>query len=214
MVVLLGTTLLYLPARAGWDFDKLLRLAQQRYGATAARLLADTQQMLAGARNQSEQDKLRWVNDFFNRRLQFQDDSALWKEADYWATPLEMIGKGAGDCEDFTIIKYFALKELGISAEKLRLSYVKARIGGSGSSVTQAHMVLTYYPSPDAEPLVLDNLINEIRPASRRPDLVPVFSFSSEGIFAGAGTQPSASVDRLSRWKDVLLRMQSDGIVF
>jgi hypothetical protein len=94
------------------------------------------------------------------------------------------------------------------------MSYVKAKIGGNNSTTTQAHMVLTYYASPDAEPLVLDNLITEIRPASRRPDLVPVFSFNNEGIFAGGGSQPAGSIDRLSRWKDVLLRMQTEGIDF
>ncbi|MBX9706032.1 MAG: transglutaminase, partial [Gammaproteobacteria bacterium] len=96
--------------------------------------------------------------------------------------------------------------------DKLRLSYVKAKIGGSNSSLSQAHMVVTYYSDPDAEPLVLDNLITEIRPASRRPDLTPVFSFNHEGVFAGSSNKSSASIDRLSRWKDVLLRMQADGI--
>ncbi|QLI82955.1 transglutaminase-like cysteine peptidase [Chitinibacter fontanus] len=206
--------LLTLPAWSGWDFDKLVKLAQQRYGATAAKLVADTQQVLSASKTLAEAEKLKRVNEFFNRRLQFQDDSTIWQQTDYWATPLETLGKGAGDCEDFAIVKYFALKELGVSAEKLRMSYVKAKIGGSNSTVTQAHMVLTYYPSPDAEPLVLDNLITEIRPASRRPDLTPVFSFNSEGIFTGSGVQPSGSIDRLSRWKDVLLRMQSDGIAF
>ena len=62
----------------------------------------------------------------------------------------------------------------------MRLIYVKARIGGTASSLPQAHMVLAYYPTPDAEPLVLDNLMPEIRPASHAPDLQPVFSFNSE----------------------------------
>lgn len=214
LLALLCLLIQALPAWSGWDFDKLVKLAQQRYGANAAKLMGETQQLLNSSKNLPEADKLKRVNEFVNRRLVFQDDSALWQQADYWASPLEMVGKGAGDCEDFTILKYFALKELGVSPEKLRLSYVKAKIGGSSSTVTQAHMVLTYYPSPDAEPLILDNLITEIRPASRRPDLTPVFSFNSEGIFTGSGTQPSASIDRLSRWKDVLLRMQSDGIEF
>jgi len=203
-----------LPAWSGWDFDKLIKLAQQRYGANAAKLMGEAQQVVSGSKTLPEAEKLKRINEFFNRRLQFVDDAALWQQADYWASPLEMVGKGAGDCEDFAIMKYFALKELGVSAEKLRMSYVKAKIGGSSSNITQAHMVLTYYPSPDAEPMILDNLITEIRPASRRPDLTPVFSFNSEGIFTGSGSQPSGSIDRLSRWKDVLLRMQSDGIAF
>jgi predicted transglutaminase-like cysteine proteinase len=160
------------------------------------------------------EDKLRRVNEFFNRRIRFADDREVWGQGDYWATPMETLAKGQGDCEDFTIGKYFTLLAAGIPDEQLRLVYVKARIGGSGSSIQQAHMVLAYYSAPDAEPLVLDNLITEIRPASRRPDLTPVFSFNSQGIWAGAmgGTAPSAGgIGRLSRWQDLLQRARREG---
>ncbi|WP_273431728.1 transglutaminase-like cysteine peptidase [Chitinibacter tainanensis] len=209
-----GLLLASWPAWSNWDFDKLLKVAQQKYGANAAKTVSEVQNLLGSLKAAAEPDKLKRVNEYFNRKLAFTDDSALWNAPDYWATPLETIGKQAGDCEDFAIIKYFALKELGVAPEKLRMSYVKAKIGGANSTVTQAHMVLTYYPTPDAEPLILDNLITDIRPASRRPDLVPVFSFNQAGIFTGGGNQPAGSIDRLSRWKDVLLRMQSEGIDF
>lgn len=202
------------PVWSGWDFDKLIKTAQLKYGGTAAKMVTEVQTLLSGAKTQSEADKLKRVNEYFNRRIAFADDNQTWNNNDYWASPLETIGKGAGDCEDFAIIKYFALKETGVAADKLRLSYVKAKIGGNQSNITQAHMVLTYYATPDAEPLILDNLITEIRPASRRPDLVPVFSFNHEGVYAGTAAKPTASIDRLSRWKDVLLRMQSEGIEF
>lgn len=195
-----------------WDFDRLVKLVQQRYGQQSAKLVQDWEITLAGARNQPETTKLKRINEFFNRRIRFEDDSAIWAQEDYWATPLELMGKGAGDCEDFTIAKYFSLRELGIEKEKLRLTYVRAKIGGPSSNISQAHMVLTYYPTPDAEPLVLDNLITDIRPASRRPDLTPVYSFNSDGVFAGNGSKPAAPVERLSRWKDLLLRMQADGM--
>ena len=199
-------------AFSAWDYDTFTRLAQQRYGASGAKTATEIQQLIVSSRNLVELEKLKRVNEYINRKFQFVDDTVLWKQVDYWATPLEMIGKSAGDCEDFSIIKYTALKDTGVSTDKLRLSYVKAKIGGPDSKISQAHMVLTYYAEPDAEPLILDNLITEIRPASRRPDLTPVFSFNHEGVFAGTGAKPSASIDRLSRWKDVLLRMQADGI--
>jgi predicted transglutaminase-like cysteine proteinase len=158
--------------------------------------------------------KLRRVNEFFNRRIGFADDREVWGQSDYWATPMETLAKGRGDCEDFTIAKYFTLLEAGIPGDKLRLVYVKARIGGPSSSIVQAHMVLAYYATPDAEPLVLDNLITDIRPASRRPDLTPVFSFNSQGIWQGAsgGSAPSAGgLGRLSRWQDLLQRARHEG---
>jgi len=75
-------------------------------------------------------------------------------------------------------------------------------------------MVLAYYPSPTAEPLVLDNLDPAIRPASKRPDLTPVFSFNSQGIFAGVAGNAAASKGgsgRLSRWDDLMQRARAEG---
>ena len=201
-----------LSALSAWDYDKLLKLAQQRYGSNAAKTVVELQNVINNVKSLPEADKLKRVNEYINKKFQFIDDQTVWQQADYWASPLEMIGKSAGDCEDFSIIKYMTLVDAGVATDKLRLSYVKAKIGGTNSTLTQAHMVVTYYADPDAEPLILDNLISEIRPASRRPDLTPVFSFNQGGVYAGSGSQASASIDRLSRWKDVLLRMQADGI--
>ncbi|MDR3413922.1 MAG: transglutaminase-like cysteine peptidase [Formivibrio sp.] len=195
-----------------WDFDRLQKTEQQRYGSVAAKLVKDWETTLSSALNLPEPDKLKRINEFFNRRVRYDTDWAVWGQEDYWATPLEFMGKGAGDCEDFVIAKYFSLRELGVAKEKLRLTYVRAKIGDPSSSITQAHMVLTYYLTPDAEPLVLDSLISEIRPASRRPDLTPVYSFNTDGVFAGSANRPAAPVERLSRWKDVLNKMQAEGM--
>ena len=135
----------------------------------------------------------------------------LWSQPDYWATPLETLGKGAGDCEDYVIGKYFSLLRLGVAVEKLRLIYVRARLGGAGSTQSIAHMVLGYYETPAAEPLVLDSLLDNIMPASQRKDLTPVFSFNAQGVYV-AGAQP-ASVDRITRWRDLLARMKQEGFL-
>lgn len=169
--------------------------------------------MLADAASQSDMVKLRRVNDFFNRRTRFGEDSDIWGKADYWATPLETLARAQGDCEDFAIAKYVTLEQLGIPSDKLRLTYVKAQIGGPRSTLVQAHMVLSYYPAPDAEPLILDNLISDIQPASRRTDLTSVFGFNAEGLWVGGGKPSVArSSQRLSKWQSVLARMREDGI--
>ncbi|MBL8478347.1 MAG: transglutaminase-like cysteine peptidase, partial [Sterolibacteriaceae bacterium] len=178
--------------------------------------LRDWQQVLAeaAAPKLSERQKLTGVNDFLNRRVAFDDDHAIWAQSDYWATPLETIGQGRADCEDYAIIKYYSLKDAGISQNKLRLVYVKARIDGPGGPQLQAHMVLAYYPTPDAEPLVLDNLVPDIRMASQRKDLYPVFSFNSEAIWsgvAGNATKGRGGTGQLSRWQDLLNRARSEG---
>ena len=75
-------------------------------------------------------------------------------------------------------------------------------------------MVLAYYPTPDAEPLILDSLITDIRPASRRPDIKPIFSFNSQGVYqgtAGSGTAGTGGVGSLSRWQDLLKRARTEG---
>lgn len=196
----------------GFPVDRVAQSVQRRYGGNSAQLAKDWSHALEIFRPESEEQKLKDVNEYFNRKLRFTDDQALWGQNDYWATPVEALTKGAGDCEDYAIAKYFSLKFIGVAPAKLRITYVRARIGGPASNITQAHMVLTYYSSPDAEPLVLDNLISEIRPASRRQDLTPVFSFNSEGVWAAGGAQPQpGGGSRLSRWNDLLEKMKGEG---
>jgi predicted transglutaminase-like cysteine proteinase len=200
-------------AFAGVEIDRMLLLASQRYGDSGAASVAAWRDVLTQAASQTDVIKLRRVNDFFNRRTRFGEDSDIWGSQDYWATPLETLGRGQGDCEDFAIAKYVTLKLLGIPSEKLRLTYVKARIGGPQSTLVQAHMVLSYYPTPDDEPLVLDNLISDIRPASRRPDLITIFGFNAEGLWVGGASPRAASASqRLSKWQSVLARMREEGI--
>lgn len=195
------------------DFEHMERIALARHGAAVAEQVRDWRAMLGEAAALETADQLARVNGFFNRRVRFEDDIVVWRQADYWATPLEMLARGAGDCEDLAIAKYASLIALGMPAERLRLIYVRARIGGPQSTVSQAHMVVGYFESADAEPLILDNLVGEIRPASRRPDLFPIFSFTSEGLWVqGASTSSADPTARLSRWRSVLERMASEGL--
>ncbi len=209
---------IFLLLGAGWVFagvelDRMLLLASQRYGDSGAASIIAWRDLLTSSASQPELSKLRRVNEFFNRRIRFSEDRDIWGTEDYWATPLEMLGRAEGDCEDFAIAKYMTLKLMGVPSEKMRLTYVKARLGGPQSSIVQAHMVLSYYPAPQDEPLVLDNLISDIRPASRRPDLTTIFGFNAEGLWVG-GTVPRVanSSQRLSKWQSVLVRMREEGI--
>ncbi len=198
-------------ALGGFEVERMRQVAQQRFGQAGGEAVEAWRTALGGWRSLNEEEQLRRINEYFNRRIRFADDSVVWSQADYWATPLETIARGAGDCEDFVFAKYFSLRELGVAEDRLRMTYVRAQVGGAGSSVSQAHMVLSYYPTPDAVPLVLDNLITEIRAASARPDLVPVFSFNMQGVFVGGAAQATSPVDRVSRWRELLLRMRSEG---
>ena len=195
------------------DFDRLHELARSRYGEQAVLKVAAWQQLLNEIANQDTLNQLKHINNFINRAVRYDDDQAIWGVSDYWASPLETLGRGRGDCEDFTIAKYVSLRLLGLSDGQLRLIYVRASLGGVGTAAVQAHMVLGYYPTPDSEPLILDNLVTEVMPASRRLDLVPVYSFNSGGLWvAGARASSADPTSRLSRWRDVLSRMQHEGL--
>nr|WP_269747620.1 transglutaminase-like cysteine peptidase [Photobacterium jeanii] len=161
---------------------------------------------ISGQLNQQQQenDKLKSVNQFFNQ-LEFIDDIVLWGIQDYWAIPQEFIGAGGGDCEDFSIAKYYSLLALGVDDSKLRLVYVKSM------SLNQFHMVVAYYPRPEAVPLLLDNIDGEIKPATKRPDLIPIYSFNGSKLWLmkqkGQG-QLAGNASRLSAWNEVRQRTE------
>lgn len=193
-------------ARLEWDFEFIRDQSQKLYGASdeALQRLAAWEYLLQSLTDESELEQLRAVNHFFNMRLRFRDDQELWLVKDYWATPVESLFKGAADCEDFAIAKYFSLRQLGVPSEKLRITYVKA------TQLNQAHMVLTFYEEPTSMPLVLDNLIDAILPASQRTDLVPVYAFNAEGLWMPGGRSVGDSKG-LSRWQDLLRKMRAEG---
>ena len=186
--------------------ERTLEQAEKQYGPGARKRLLAWQELLRTDRTDSDRAKIERVNRFFNR-LNFVDDALHWHKADYWATPVEFLASEGGDCEDFAIAKYFTLLDLGIDEHKLTLTYVKAL------KLNQAHMVLTYYPSPRAEPLVLDNLVDAILPSSERRDLVPVYSLNGSGLWLarqrGRGRQVGDS-SRLQRWQEMLARMTQE----
>jgi predicted transglutaminase-like cysteine proteinase len=183
--------------------ERTLQRAEEQYGPGARERLLAWQELLRTGRTDDDRTKIERVNRFFNR-LRFIDDAIHWQKADYWATPVEFLASDGGDCEDFAIAKYFTLLDLGIDEHKLTLTYVKAL------KLNQAHMVLTYYPSPRAEPLILDNLVEAVLPSSERTDLLPVYSLNGSGLWLarerGRGKLVGES-SGLQRWQEMLARM-------
>jgi predicted transglutaminase-like cysteine proteinase len=198
-------------AAHAWDAERFAQAAA-RLGPHAASEAKDLIGAMSDWATQDEDARIRGVNQFYNQRIVFRDDVEVWGQPDYWASPLELLNKGQGDCEDYAIAKYFTLIAVGVPSPKLRLVYVRALVGGSRGAVL-AHMVLAYYPSPEAQPQILDNLVADIRPASRRPDLSPVFSFNAEGLWQGVGSATAGDpLARLSRWRDVLNKARQEGL--
>jgi predicted transglutaminase-like cysteine proteinase len=210
--------LLWASASLAWDVQRLMA-AGQRKGAAGVNAASALTELLNYLGSVDDPIKLATVNVFFNRRIVFRDDIQAWGEQDYWASPLETMVKGEGDCEDYAIAKYLSLLAAGMEPQRLRMVYVRARVGAAGSPPV-AHMVLAYYPSkPDgghtvaADPWILDNLVNEIKPAAQRPDLTPVFSFSVEGLWQGTTSNVVGDpLARLSRWRDLLAKAREEGL--
>lgn len=181
--------------------ESTIRAYTVRFGAESRGYLERWQQYARDQKSARPVDPalLARVNDYINR-VRFIDDLAHWGAVDYWATPAETVASNGGDCEDYSIAKYFLLKELGVPISRLRLTYVNAvKLG-------QAHMVLAYYARPDAEPLVLDNLDPAVRPASQRADLVPVYSFNDEEVWVEARGR-AGSPRQIRNWSALVERL-------
>lgn len=188
--------------------NKILANIEQQYGNYARQRILYWRNLINSNQNIDEALKLQIANDFINK-LEFVSDIDHWGQEDYWATPLQMLSSNAGDCEDFSIAKYFTLREMGIPAERMRLTYVKAL------KLNQAHMVLTYYSTPDADPLILDNLVDDIRRSSDRKDLLPVYSFNGNSLWLAKSRgmdQHIGQSKRLSRWQGVIARINNEQI--
>ena len=186
---------------------KLYTYVEDLYGEDSTELIVKWKQVIVDDLNSSDWDKLNAANQFFNKNVAYKTDQAHWKQEDYWATPVESLGTGAGDCEDFAIAKYFTLKAMGVDTSKLRLMYVRAL------KWDEAHMVLIYNKTPNSIPLVLDNIDKRIKPASKRRDLKPIYSFNAEGLWLARGKGLGKKVKNnngIAKWTDVMSRIENE----
>jgi predicted transglutaminase-like cysteine proteinase len=186
--------------------EDILEWFEQKYGAPAKQRLQQLQQLVKANADAPERIQLVKINDYFNA-IPYQKDAYLWKKRDYWATPFELIGTQGGDCEDYAIAKYFALREMGFPEHKLRISYVKSL------ELNQPHMVLAYYPDQQSDPLILDNLKKKIRPAAQRKDLIPVYSFNGDGLWQAVNRLQGVKIGKSSRlrlWNELRRKMATE----
>ena len=157
--------------------EKLADNFGKKYGGQAVRRLNSLLLQMEELIELPEDQIVITVNRFFNQ-LEYRPDIKTWNKKDYWASRLEFLGKGQGDCEDYAVAKFLTMVQLGVPEEKLFLTYVKA-VGYPDA----AHLVVTYYKEPGTVPLVLDNYIKKILPATQRTDLVPVYSFTAKDLY-------------------------------
>ncbi len=179
----------------------LLDKITKKYKVFAKKRFFYLQQSLDDVKDAPDLEKLNAVNEYFNE-VRYMSDQKVYHKKDYWATPWEFLGKDKGDCEDYVISKYFALRYLGIPAKKLFFTYVRS------TKFKAPHMVLTYFKTPHSEPLILDNNSRRIFPASKRKDLKPIYNFNGE-ILKKASAKKKKSH---KKWDQLQLNMKRQKI--
>jgi len=118
----------------------------------------------------SKKDKIDRVNKYFNK-WQYRTDMDAYGQSDYWATPVEF-AINSGDCEDYSIIKYFALRELGFSPDDLRIVVVRDQIRGI------AHAIFVVFDGNTV--WVLDNQTDLLLPQERYSHYVAQYSINEK----------------------------------
>ncbi len=180
----------------------MLDKIEKEYGIFAKRRAVALVETMNEAKDLDDMGKMEKINSFFND-FPYESDQKIWGVSDYWATRLEFIGKGKGDCEDFVIAKYFTLKELGIPISKLYMTYAESL------RYKTSHVVLTYYETPHSIPLVMDNFNYKILPSNIRTDLIPIYSFHGDDLFNAKQTQIGklvpASTHQTRAWDELII---------
>lgn len=115
--------------------------------------------------------QLNKVNAFWNR-FPYITDAVNWGQADYWAAPAQFLKK-SGDCEDYAIVKYFTLRELGYPAEMMRIVAVYDTIRREGHAVLAVKANDNIY--------ILDNLGRAVQSQDRIRNYEPQFSVNELG---------------------------------
>lgn len=126
---------------------------------------------LTNLSGQSEAAKIEAVNSFYNK-VRYVEDRNNYGVSDYWATPDEFVARG-GDCEDYVIAKYVALKAMGFSENQLRLAVVQDTWKGI------PHAVLVIYTSNGIK--FLDNQYKSVKDADGFTRYRPIYSINASG---------------------------------
>lgn len=213
--------------------EELLEEVQMEYGLAAEQRLREWQQIIHLAEFSNDIEKLAQVNGFVNRAHPITQDRN-WRRSDERADPLAFLVNHAGDGQGFTMTKLFTLYKMGMPLSKLRIGYVTATQTQTAehstaehstaehstaehsttaqSATEKSHTVLAYFSTPDAEPLILDNIDKSIRRASLRTDLEPVYLFEArEVLFPDriASILPREKTRHVVQWQNLLPNLKA-----
>lgn len=167
--------------------NSIIKRIDSKYGKFTTNRFLLLKEKIASVKNKSDIDKLTVINDFFNK-VKYTSDINAWNKKDYWATPYEFLAKDKGDSEDFVFAKYFTLvEELDIDESKLFFTYVKSL------EKKVSYMVLAYYETSKSIPIILDSVNYKALPATKRVDIVPIYSFNARNAGLNGNNQIKSS---------------------
>lgn len=126
------------------------------------------------ARKREGRARIEVVNRSINATIRYMSDIAQHGVVDVWSAPLASLTSGRGDCEDYAIAKYAALRDAGVAANDLRLLLVHDR------AARQDHAVVAV--RSDGRWLVLDNRHLMVTAAAELPQFVPLFALGLDGV--------------------------------
>jgi predicted transglutaminase-like cysteine proteinase len=126
------------------------------------------------------------VNRYFNA-VPYVSDKRNWGVADYWETPDEFVTRG-GDCEDYAIAKYLALKQLGWADNIMRVAIVNQK------NRETPHAILVVYNQGSYK--VLDNMRDGVDDANNIDNYIPVYSINEAGVWLYTQRKVQISLDR------------------
>ena len=143
------------------------------------------------ARAREGRARLGEINRAINLAIRPMSDMAQYGQLDVWSSPLVTFATGAGDCEDYAIAKFVALRMAGISPDDLRIVVIRDTIRGEDHAVAMARL--------DDHWLTLDNrrmaMVEDADVRNHRP----LFVIGDSGVMRYEDAAPPASAaDKVS----------------
>ena len=156
--------------RADRDRLEACRAAPERCDGVTGRFAA----LIANAAKTSGTARADLVNRSLNAAIRYVSDAAQHGVADRWTAPLATLSSGRGDCEDYAIAKYLALREAGVAAADLRIVLVRDLLS------REDHAVLAL--RDDGRWLVLDNRRAHLVTTDEVRHYMPLFALDQDGV--------------------------------
>lgn len=124
---------------------------------------------------QSSNDKIKAVNNYVNNSIAYSPDSMIYGKSDYWAAPGETFARGEGDCDDFAIAKFFALRMLGFNENDMRIVILR------DSRKNEIHAVLSI--KHNGRNYILDNQSEYVVEDTQITYYTPIYSIAENGYW-------------------------------